>query len=119
MLRRGGRAAISDIVSDEFVPDRLQQDQAVIYRGPFKQVQDDDGHSYWRGERMAVCDKTFQLLQQAPYDESFEAIAPLVNIALDDAMSMDCRRNARRNARESKGLDYSATSRCDTDGSYC
>jgi len=185
VLRRGGRAAISDIVSDEIVPDRLQQDpdlwsgcitgafredeflkafedagfhgiqitkrqsepwrtvegiefrsvtvvaykgkqgpclernQAVVYRGPFKQVQDDDGHTYWRGERMAVCDKTFQLLQQAPYGESFEAIEPRVNIPLNDATSMDCRRNARRDARELKGLDYSATSRCDTDGSCC
>ncbi|QDV56659.1 methyltransferase domain-containing protein [Rosistilla oblonga] len=177
VLRRGGRAAISDIVSDEDVPDRLQQDpelwsgcitgafredkflqafeeagfhgieivkrqsepwrtvegiefrsvtvvahkgkqgpclernQAVVYRGPFKKVVDDDGHTYHRGQRMAVCDKTFHLLQRAPYAKMFDAIEPRESIALEDAKAFDCRRNVCRDPRESKGLDYDATSR--------
>ena len=133
VLKRGGRVAISDIVSDEPVPDHLARDpnlwsacvsgafqeeeflrafeeakfhgvqiedfsskpyqtvegiefraitvtaykgkegpciernQAVIYRGPWKQVVDDDGHTLERGVRMAVCDKTFGLYSQPPY----------------------------------------------------
>ena len=39
-----------------------ERKQAVIYKGPWKQVQDDDGHILCRGERMAVCDKTYQIL---------------------------------------------------------
>jgi len=175
VLRRGGRAAISDIVSDEYVPERLQRDpelwsgcitgayhegaflkafeeagfhgiqivkrqqepwrtvegiefrsitivahkgkqgpclernQAVVYRGPFKKVEDDDGHLYGRGERMAVCDKTFQLLQQAPYVDMFEPIEPRTKIALEDAQPFDCKRNIRRHARETKGESYTAT----------
>ncbi|MGQ0814995.1 MAG: hypothetical protein ACT4O1_11080 [Gemmatimonadota bacterium] len=46
----------------------LERNQAVIYRGPWKQVCDDDGHVLERGRRMAVCDKTFRLYQQAPYE---------------------------------------------------
>ena len=42
----------------------LERNQAVVYKGPWKQVQDDDGHTYYRGQRMAVCDKTFQILTQ-------------------------------------------------------
>ena len=37
----------------------LERNQAVIYRGPWSRVQDDDGHTLVRGQRMAVCDKTF------------------------------------------------------------
>ncbi len=183
VLRRGGRAAISDIVSDEEVPERLQRDpelwsgcitgafredeflkafeesgfhgiqvvkrqsepwrtvegiefrsvtvvaykgkhgpclerkQAVSYRGPFKKVEDDDGHVYFRGERMAVCDKTFGLLQQAPYTEMFDAIEPREPIPLEDAQSFHCRRSARRHPHETKGLEYSTTTEQGDD--YC
>ncbi len=175
VLRRGGRAAISDIVSDELVPEELQRDpklwsgciagafredeflkafeeagfhgiqivkrqrdpwqtvegiefrsvtvvahkgkqgpclernQAVVYRGPFKAVEDDDGHRYCRGERMAVCDKTFQLLQREPYTDMFEAIEPRQSIPLEGAEPFNCRRNARRPARITKGNDYAET----------
>jgi SAM-dependent methyltransferase len=174
VLRTGGRAAISDIVSDEDVPSRLQQDptlwsgcisgafredrllaafeeagfhgisiekrqrepwrtvegiefrsvtvvaykgkqgpclernQAVVYRGPFKKVEDDDGHVYPRGVRMAVCDKTFQLLQRTPYSGMFETIEPREPIPASAAAPFDCRRSKLRDPRESKGLDYNA-----------
>jgi len=49
----------------------LERNQGVIYRGPFKKVEDDDDHAYYRGERMAVCDKTFRLLQKEPYAGQF------------------------------------------------
>lgn len=190
VLRRGGRAAISDIVSDEDVPEHLERDpelwsgcisgafredrlvqafeetgfhgiqivkrermpwrtvegiefrsatlvaykgkqgpclernQAVIYRGPFKNVEDDDGHVYVRGERMAVCDKTFHLLQQGPYGEAFDAIAPREPIPIEEARPFVCRRSARRHPRESKGQDYDATTQsvgpcCGTDAPCC
>ncbi|SMP50386.1 Methyltransferase domain-containing protein [Neorhodopirellula lusitana] len=189
VLRKGGRAAISDIVSDETVPDRLQQDpelwsgcitgafredefmkafeeagfhgielvkrevrpwrtvegiefrsvtvvahkgkqgpclernQAVVYRGPFKQVVDDDGHTYRRGERIAVCDKTFQLLQQEPYVGLFDAIEPRVDIPIEEASTFHCRRSIQRDPRETKGRDYHETSAdcgdCGTDEDCC
>jgi len=190
VLKRGGRAAISDIVSDEDVPAHLQADpehwsgcisgafredrflqafeeagfhgieiaarqrapwrtvegiefrsltvvahkgkqgpclernQAVIYRGPFKQVADDDGHVYFRGERMAVCDKTFHLLQRPPYAGLFDAIEPHQEIPLDAAAPFDCRRSARRSSQEAKGAGYAVTSDgvgpcCGDDDSCC
>jgi SAM-dependent methyltransferase len=187
VLRRGGRAAISDIVADEDVPESLQRDpalwsgclsgafredrflkafeaagfhgieivkrqrepwqtvqgiefrsitvlahkgkqgpclernQAVIYRGPFKQIEDDDGHVYRRGERMAVCDKTFQLLGRPPYTGLFDMVEPRESIPLDAAAAFDCRRGAHRDPRETKGQDYvkttEATGACCAPGS--
>jgi SAM-dependent methyltransferase len=175
VLKRGGRAAISDIVSDEDVPERLRQDptlwsgcisgafredlflqafadagfhgieiaarqsapwrtvegiefrsvtviaykgkegpclernQALIYRGPFKKVEDDDGHVFVRGERMAVCDKTFHLLQREPYEGQFEPVEPREEVPIEAARPFDCRRSVRRHPRETKGQDYKAT----------
>lgn len=175
VLKNGGRAAISDIVSDENVPDDMQNDpelwsgcvsgawredaflkafedagfhgiqlanrgaepwqtvngiefrsvtvvaykgkdgpclernQAVIYTGPFKRVIDDDGHTYHRGERMAVCDKTFHLLQREPYTGMFEPVDPLRTIPLEDAKPFDGTRTTRRDPRETKGADYKLT----------
>ena len=184
VLRKGGRAVISDIVSDEEVPLAMQNDpelwsgcisgaltesgfvrafveagfygvrilqrdaepwrtvqgiefrsvtieafkgkqgasfergQAVIYKGPFKKVLDDDGHAFERGERSAVCDKTFQLYQREPYRGAFECIeprTPVAPIAPEDARPFDCSGLRRRLPKETKGQDYDAT----TDASQC
>jgi len=183
VLKRGGRAAISDIVSDETVPDKMKRDpvlwsgclsgafredeflkafedagfygiqiakrakdpwqtihgiefrsvtivaykgkqgpclernQAVVYRGPFKKVEDDDGHIYYRGERMAVCDKTYQLLSQVPYEGLFDAIEPRVDISLEEASPFNCKRANIRDPRETKGRYYEATT--DSAGPCC
>ncbi len=156
VLRRGGRAVISDIVSDESVPEHLQRDpelwsgcvsgalredeflqafeaagfygvtlltrqaepwrsvegiefrsvtvvaykgkegpcfdrnQAVIYRGPFRQVVDDDGHVLRRGVRTAVCAKTFELLAREPYREHVELIEPALPVPVSDAPPFPC-----------------------------
>lgn len=190
VLRRGGRAAISDIVSDETVPQEMRHDaqlwsgclsgafredeflqafeeagfhgievakrakapwqtingiefrsvtvvaykgkqgpclernQAVVYRGPFKKVEDDDGHVYRRGERMAVCDKTFQLLGQKPYQGLFDPIEPLAEVPLAEAQPFDCRHSKLRHTRETKGSDYQATTEsqgpcCVSDSDCC
>ncbi|MEW6305301.1 MAG: methyltransferase domain-containing protein, partial [Verrucomicrobiota bacterium] len=188
VLRKGGRAVISDIVSDEDVPQEMQHDpslwsgcisgafredlflkafedagfygirmlardqqpwqtvngiefrsmtveafkgkqgpclernQAVIYRGPFKEVLDDDGHRMERGQRYAVCDKTFQLYQQAPYRESFEFIEPLKPVLPEQAAPYECAPAQLRHPKETKGQDYRATtgaSSCCDGGSCC
>ena len=87
----------------------LERNQALIYRGPFKKVEDDDGHIYRRGDRMAVCDKTYRLLQQAPYEGMFAAIDSRETIPLEVARPFNCRRNAKRDPRETKGHAYDAT----------
>lgn len=190
VLKNGGRAAISDIVSDEDVPDHLQQDgklwsgclsgafredafldafaaagfhgieiakrqvepwqtiegiefrsmtviaskgkqgaclernQALVYRGPFSKVEDDDGHIFQRGQRIAVCDKTYRLLQRPPYEEMFFAVDPREEIPLDEASEFDCHRSRRRDPKETKGQDYHATTEssgpcCGDDGVCC
>jgi hypothetical protein len=190
VLRRGGRAAICDVISDEDVPEELQRNpqlwsgcisgafredlflkafedagfhgirlakrpsepwrtvdgiefrsvtvlaykgkkgpclernQALIYRGPFKKVEDDDGHLFFRGERMAVCDKTYHLLQREPYEGLFETVEPREQVPLDATAPFDCRRAVRRHPRETKGQDYGATTEgssscCGSAGSCC
>jgi len=181
VLKRGGRAVISDIVSDETVPEHMQKDgdlwsgclsgafredlfpeafanagfhgisiakrqsepwqiiegiefrsmtvvawkgkqgpclernQALVYKGPFRQVEDDDGHVFFRGQRMAVCDKTYRLLQQAPYEGHFEPIEPREQIPLDAAASFNCRRQKLRDPRETKGADYDVTTEANSE----
>jgi arsenite methyltransferase len=188
VLRNGGRAVISDIVSDEPVPQELQNDpelwsgcisgallegdflrafleagfygvqilqldstpwrtvqgiefrsmtieafkgkqgecfernQAVIYKGPFKEVLDDDNHRIERGKRYAVCDKTYQLLKKAPYRDSFEFIDPRTEVPLAKAWPFDCSRTPLRHPKETKGEDYDVTtapSQCCDSGNAC
>jgi arsenite methyltransferase len=93
-----------------------ERNQAVIYKGPWKKVFDDDGHILERGARIAVCDKTFQIYKQGPYASQIITVEPIENIALEDAKEFDCRRTAKRNPRESKGLKYNLT---DLTGEMC
>ena len=60
-------------------------------------------------ERMAVCDKTFQLYKREPYADDIIAIEPLQSIPLEKATAFDCKRTAFRHPREAKGLDYAVT----------
>lgn len=137
VLKPGGRVAISDIVSDKFVPEHLKQDpelwsgcisgafqekemidefiqagfQAVsidkwsnepwqvvediefrsitltavkpeiekstekkcnvMYKGPFKQVEDDAGNVYTRGQRVKVTEATYHTLINNVYADAF------------------------------------------------
>ena len=85
--------------------------QAVIYKGPWKQVHDDDGHVFYRGRRMAVCEKTYRLMTQpnGPYADNFVAVEPREAIPLDDMKPFDCKGAAIRHPRVTKGQDYHAT----------
>ncbi len=100
----------------------LERKQAVVYKGPFREVLDDDNHRMRRGERYAVCDKTFRLYQAEPYRSSFEFIAPLEEVPLAEAEPFDCTRTALRHPRETKGLDYQVTTEatpCCAPGNDC
>jgi len=175
VLKRGGRIAISDIVSDEPVPEHLAKDpnlwsacvsgafleedflrafeeaefygiqieelraeayqtvegiefraitvtaykgkegpcvernQAVIYRGPWKQVVDDDDHVLPRSVRVAVCEKTFELYSKPPYQDQFVLIPPRQEVPRERAGVFDCSRDHKRYPRETKGMEYNVT----------
>ena len=98
----------------------LERNQSVLYKGPFSKVSDDDGHTMLRGQRYAVCDKTYNIYKKAPYKDHFEFIDPITEIPLEDAQLFDCSRDVTRHARETKGLEYSVTTVasdcCGTDG---
>ena len=173
VLRRGGRAAISDIVSDEPVPAHLKADptlwsgcvsgamqeeeflaafeaagfygirlakrderpwttvegiefrsvtvvaykgkegecwdhnEALIYKGPFKNVTDDDGHTFVRGQRAAVCRKTSEIYSREPYAEYFEPVEPLTPVA--EPTPFRCNgATLVKDPRETKGQEYDA-----------
>ena len=190
VLRGGGRAAISDIVSDEEVPEAMRADpklwsgcvsgafkedgllrafeeagfhglaieswapepyrtvegiefrsvtvtahkgeaapclernQAVIYRGPWKSVTDDDHHTLPRGVRVAVCDMTYRRFASGPYQADLIFVDPRVDVPLESAAPFDCARTAPRDPRETKGREYRLTagegsSRCDPSSGCC
>lgn len=89
----------------------LERKQSVVYKGPWKQVQDDDGHIFCRGERMAVCDKTYQIItnDHSPYADSIIGIPAYENIPLEEAAEFNCKTKAIRHARETKGSEYNLT----------
>lgn len=96
----------------------LDRKQSVVYKGPWKQVMDDDGHIFCRGERMAVCDKTYKIMTGccSPYAQDLIGIAPYENIPLEEAELFDCKTKAVRHARETKGSEYNLT---DTNSEDC
>ena len=172
VLKPGGRIAVSDIVSDEIVPEYLKNDpelwsgcisgafheldllkrleaagfygieidkwegepfaiaegiefrsvtitakkgkegpcmeagHAVLYKGPWKSVVDDDGHTLERGVRTAVCAKTYRILTGEPYGEETIGIEPAVAIPEDEQQEFDCARTEPRHPRETKGAEY-------------
>ena len=91
--------------------DCWERKQSAIYKGPWKQVQDDDGHIYCRGERMAVCDKTYQILTGAnsPYAQDMIGIEAYENISLELATEFNCKNKAIRHPKETKGSEYKLT----------
>ncbi len=175
VLKRGGRVAVSDIVSDEPVPEKLKLDpdlwsgcvsgafteagflaaferagfhaitldkydaqpwktiqgiefrsvtvtarkgkqgpclernQAVIYKGPWRKVEDDDGHTLLRGQRMAVCGKTYRILTSAPYAEEVLPVPPRKEVPLKRAKRFACGQNSFRSPKETKGKRYRTT----------
>ena len=89
----------------------LERKQSVVYKGPWKQVVDDDGHVFCRGERMAVCDKTYKIMTNcgSPYSNDVIGIEPYENIPLEEAREFNCKTKAVRHARETKGSEYNLT----------
>ena len=99
----------------------LDHHQAVIYRGPWKNVQDDDGHTLRRGVRTAVCEKTFGIYTQTPYADQIIPISPCQQVSSQDARPFDCHRAEVRHPQETKGKEFRATNlpesgACDADG---
>lgn len=84
----------------------LDRNQAVIYKGPFKKVLDDDNHPMERGKRYAVSDFTYQLYRKPPYAAFFEFIDPREEVATDQAEPFENCEMRLRHPRESKGEDY-------------
>ncbi|MBI1370003.1 MAG: methyltransferase domain-containing protein [Planctomycetes bacterium] len=89
----------------------MDRRQAAVYKGPWKTVTDDDGHTYVRGRRMAVCEKTFALLTEpsGPYAAQMIGIEPYDTVPHERAEPMDCRRNMFRATTETKGEAYPKT----------
>ena len=177
VTKPGGRVAISDIISDEFVPEHLKQDHhlwsgcisgaiqeheflqafikagfiavaydkwenqpwqvvegiefrsvtitavkptgtdcidkghAVIYRGPFSEVYDDEGHVFYRGQRMAVCERNFKMLTSNTYANDFIGISPAEE---QEGKAWCCAVGAIRSTTETKGGVHQDNSNSDT-----
>ncbi|RKY19333.1 MAG: methyltransferase [Planctomycetota bacterium] len=80
----------------------LEQNQAVIYRGPWSSVSDDDGHTLRRGQRMAVCGRTFAKLTGAPYAGEIVGVEPALAVDPARAQPFACTGDRVRPASETK-----------------
>jgi SAM-dependent methyltransferase len=188
VLAPGGRCAISDIVSDEDVPEHMQRDpelwsgcisgamredrflaafaeaglvgveavtwqtepwavvegiefrsvtvlahraedgadldhrEAVVYRGPWSEVVDEDGRRYRRGERTAVSRRAFERLGAEPWADQLVRVPPLVPVEPGDALQFEPGCSGRRAPAETKrgavredvapGVESSSSSCC-------
>jgi len=94
-----------------------ERKQSVIYKGPWKKVEDDDGHIICRGERMAVCDKTYNILTNpnSPYARDIIPVPPYQDIPLEKATVFNCNSKAVRDPKETKGQNYRVTNLNDDD----
>lgn len=81
----------------------LDYGHAVIYRGPYAEVRDDEGHVFPRGERMAVCERTCALLTGGAYGEDFIGIEPAIK---GEPKAFCAPPGTRRPASETKGGRY-------------
>ena len=88
----------------------LDRNQAVVYNGPFQEVQDDMGQRFQRGQRTAIGERGFRRMQAAPYEGMFSALEPRVEVPRDQAHEFAHCRTRPRSAREMKGEDYGTTS---------
>lgn len=86
--------------------------QAVIYKGPYTQVYDEEGHVFPRGERIAVCERTFRLLTTGPYRDDFIGISPAVP---KEPVTWCAPAGTRRPAQETKGGFYQGGACVETD----
>lgn len=98
--------------------DRRDRKQAVIYRGPWKQVTDDNGNTYLRGEKMAVSSNTYQQIagDNSPYENDVIGLEPSTPIPLEEAGEFSCCTPKIRNPRDLKGSQSKQTS---TETSSC
>lgn len=96
-----------------------EKNQALIYKGPWRNVQDDDGHVFRRGERSAVCEKTYNLLQKEPYADQFYAINPAVEITETIEFSTPDCGVRKRDPQESKQGKPRITTNPDQGESCC
>lgn len=79
----------------------LDYGHAVIYKGPHSEVRDDDGHLFPRGERMAVCERTYKfLIEGGAYGNDFIGIEPL---AKGEPIPFCAPSGTRRPASETRG----------------
>lgn len=102
----------------------LDAKQAVIYPGPWREVHDDDGHIFRRGERIAVCQKTFNLLTSEPYSDYIIPVPPYQAVDTSSAPEL-CSGVTLRHPQETKngtmpvGYGDDDTSACCQPGSGC
>jgi arsenite methyltransferase len=101
----------------------LERNQAVIYKGPFKKVLDDDNNAMERGKRYAVSDAVFNRYRHPPYAGAFELIEPRRPVPEAEADAFNCAKGELRHPRETKGADYqdttAASSCCESAGNEC
>jgi hypothetical protein len=62
-----------------------------------------------RGQRMAVCDKTYHILTGEPYAAEMIAVPPIKEVPLKKAKKFACGQTALRAPAETKGKGYRKT----------
>jgi len=96
---------------------------AILYPGPWSEVRDDDGHVFTRGQRTAVCAKTYRLLTSEPYRAQVVGLPPYRAIAEHEQGPFSCTGTRQRTPAETRNgprpPDYRADQDCCGPGGTC
>jgi arsenite methyltransferase len=96
---------------------------AILYPGPWSEVHDDDGHVFRRGERTAVCAKTYRLLTSDPYAHHVIGLPPYQVIPDSLQQPFACDAERVRHPHETKNgvlpADWKPSNGACSPGSSC
>ncbi len=96
----------------------LDRNQAVVYRGPWREVVDDAGNVFRRGVRHAVCGKTFEDVTRGPYAAEVIGLEPAQPVPPGLEQTMLCGQPGVRSAAALKGASAVGAC-CGPSGSCC
>jgi len=97
--------------------DEIEAGDALIYKGPFTIILDDQGNQFERGQRVAVSEEVFQEITQGELAEQFIAIPANACCKAE----YDLPEGSLRLASESKGVEHQVAtdSKAESSGGCC
>ncbi len=77
VLERVEFRSVTLVATKQTLQPCLNLGHSVIYRGPFAEIRDDEGHVFPRGEKVTVCEQTYNSLVTGALAHDFISFSPM------------------------------------------